>query len=87
VPEKNQLSFSAVFYSFKLHSLTFKRPITIYNKQSVRTALLTLSTTVIKTNQLMTYTAKAAVCSQIRTKYSVQSEQHVEFFNVKPGGT
>jgi len=35
----------------------------------------------------MTYTAKAAVCSQIRTKYSKQSEHHVEFLNVKPGGT
>jgi len=31
--------------------------------------------------------AKAAVCSQIRTKHSTQSEHHVEFFNVKPGGT
>ena len=31
----------------------------------------------------MTYTAKAAVCSQIRTKHSTQSEQHVEFLNVK----
>jgi hypothetical protein len=27
----------------------------------------------------MTYTAKAAVCSQIRTKHSTQSEHHVEF--------
>jgi len=31
--------------------------------------------------------AKVAVCSQIRTKHSTQSENHVEFFNVKPGGT
>ena len=44
-------------------------------------------TTVIKTNQLMTYKAKAAVCSDIRTKHSTQSERHVEFLNVKPGGT
>jgi hypothetical protein len=29
--------------------------------------------------------AKAAVCSEIRTKQSTQSEHHVEFFNVKPG--
>jgi len=36
---------------------------------------------------LMTYTAKAAVCSAIRTKHSTQSEHHVEFVNVKPGGT
>jgi len=35
----------------------------------------------------MTYIEKAAVCSQIRTKHSTQSEHHVEFFNVKPGGT
>jgi hypothetical protein len=35
----------------------------------------------------MTYKAKVAVCSEIRTKYSTQSEHHVEFFNVKPGGT
>jgi len=34
----------------------------------------------------MTYTAKAAVCSQISTKHSKQSEHHVEFLNVKPGG-
>jgi len=35
----------------------------------------------------MVYTAKNAVCSEIRTKHSTQSEQHVEFLNVKPGGT
>ena len=35
----------------------------------------------------MTYTAKVAVCSEIRTKHSTQSEHHVEFFNVKLGGT
>jgi hypothetical protein len=33
------------------------------------------------------YTAKADVCSEIRTKHSMQSEHHVEFFNIKPGGT
>jgi hypothetical protein len=27
----------------------------------------------------MTYKAKAAVCSEIRTKHSTQSEHHVEF--------
>jgi hypothetical protein len=41
----------------------------------------------LKTNQLMTYKTKAAVCSDIRTKHSTQNEYHVEFFNVKPGGT
>ena len=49
-------------------------------KEPIRTALWTLSTTIIKTSQLMTYTAKAAVCSEIRTKHSTQSEYNVEFF-------
>ena len=35
----------------------------------------------------MLYTAKTAVCSQIHTKHRTQSEHHVEFLNVKPGGT
>jgi len=35
----------------------------------------------------MMYTAKVAVCSEIRTKHSTQSENKVEFLNVKPGGT
>jgi hypothetical protein len=35
----------------------------------------------------MMYKAKVAVCSEIRTKHSAQSENHVEFFNVIPGGT
>ena len=35
----------------------------------------------------MLYKAKVAVCSDTRTKPSTQSERHVEFFNVKPGGT
>ena len=35
----------------------------------------------------MMYKAKAAVCSDIRTKHSKQSERNVEFSNVKPGGT
>jgi hypothetical protein len=35
----------------------------------------------------MAYKALAAVCSEIRTKHSTQSEHYVEFFNVKPGGT
>jgi len=33
------------------------------------------------------YKAKAAVCSEIRTKHSTQSEYHVEFLNVNRGGT
>ena len=35
----------------------------------------------------MMYKAKVAVCSEIRTKQSTQSEHNVEFLNVKPGGT
>jgi len=30
--------------------------------------------------------AQVAVCSQINKKHSTQSEHHVEFLNVKPGG-
>ena len=33
----------------------------------------------------MMYKAKVAVCSDIRTKHSTQSESHVEFLNVKSG--
>ena len=32
----------------------------------------------------MMYKAKAAVCSNIRTKHSTQNEGHIEFLNVKP---
>jgi hypothetical protein len=35
----------------------------------------------------MTYTTKAAVCSEIRTKRATQSQHHVELLNIKPGGT
>jgi hypothetical protein len=35
----------------------------------------------------MIYKAKVAVYSDIPTKHSSQSEHHVEFFNIKPGGT
>jgi hypothetical protein len=34
----------------------------------------------------MMYTVKDAVGSEIRTKHSMQSQHHVEFLNVKPGG-
>jgi len=34
----------------------------------------------------MMHKAKVAVCSEIRTKQSTQSQHRVEFFNVKPGG-
>ena len=35
----------------------------------------------------MVYKAKFAVRSEILTKHSTQSEHHVEFLNIKPGGT
>ena len=35
----------------------------------------------------MMYKAKVDACSEIHTKHSKQSERHVEFLNVKPGGT
>ena len=35
----------------------------------------------------MMYKAKVAICSEILTKRSTQSERHVEFVKVKPGGT
>ena len=35
----------------------------------------------------MLYKVKVAACSDIRTKHSTQSESHLEFLNVKPGGT
>jgi hypothetical protein len=38
---------------------------------------------VIKTNQLIMYKAKVAVCSEMHTKQYTQSEHHVEFLNVK----
>jgi hypothetical protein len=34
----------------------------------------------------MKHKAKVAVCSEIRTKHSTQSEHQVEFLNIKPGG-
>jgi hypothetical protein len=42
---------------------------------------------VIKTSQLMMHKAKVADYSEIRIKHSMQSEHHVEFLNVKLGGT
>jgi hypothetical protein len=38
-----------------------------------------------KTNLLMLCKGEVAVCCEIRTK--TQCENHVEFLNVKPGGT
>jgi len=41
----------------------------------------------MKPNQLMTYKAKLALCSDIRKKHSTQREHHAEFLDVKSGGT
>jgi hypothetical protein len=35
----------------------------------------------------MMYKAKVAVCSEIRTKHLNQCKHHVEFLDVKHGGT
>ena len=35
----------------------------------------------------MMYKAKVVLYSEIRTKHSMQIEHHVEFLNIKPGGT
>jgi hypothetical protein len=35
----------------------------------------------------MMYKAKVAVCSEMLTKHSTQSEHHLGFLNVKPGDT
>jgi hypothetical protein len=50
------------------------------------TPVLYIGRNVLK-GQLMTYIATIALCSEIRTKHSTQSEQPLEFLNVKPGGT
>jgi hypothetical protein len=42
---------------------------------------------VFKGLKVLMYQAKVAVCSENRTKRSTQSEHHVEFLSVKPGGT
>jgi hypothetical protein len=42
---------------------------------------------VIKIGQLMKYKAKAVVRADIHTKHPKQSQNHVEFLNVKPVGT
>ena len=79
IPQLSRLYSQSYPFTDEAQTALFKDP--------VRTALYTPPTTVIKTNQLMTYKAKAAVCSEIRTKHSKQSEHHVEFLSVKPGGT
>jgi len=33
------------------------------------------------------YKANVAVCSEIRTKHSTQSDHNVEFLNIKPSDT
>jgi hypothetical protein len=36
---------------------------------------------------MYTYKAKVTVCSEIRTKHSTLSVHHLEFMNIKLGGT
>jgi hypothetical protein len=36
---------------------------------------------------MYTYESNIAVFAEMRTKHSTQSEHHVEFLNVEPGGT
>jgi hypothetical protein len=35
----------------------------------------------------MAHKVKVALCSEIRKKHTMQSQNHVEFFNTNPGGT
>ena len=48
---------------------------------------LLYTSTVLELLDTSFYKAKVSVCSGIRTKYATQRERHVEFLNVKPGGT
>ena len=76
----NEISFEcSTFFKNEAQTALFK--------DLFRTAQQTLSNTVIKTNQLMMNKAKVTVCSDIHTKHTTQSEQHLEFLNFKPGGT
>jgi hypothetical protein len=61
-------SISLISYPLILINL-LRRSVSVLYKDSERTALYTLSTSVIKTNHLMFYKAKVAVCSEIRTKH------------------
>jgi hypothetical protein len=61
--------------------------LSVLYKKSFHIEEYILFITIIKTNKLIMYKAKVAVCSEIRTKHSTQSEHNVEFLNVKPGGT
>ena len=63
----------------KLTGITYEDP--------VRTAQYTHSVSVIQTSQLMLYREIIAVCSQIHTKHSTQSQHYVQFLNFKPGST
>jgi hypothetical protein len=42
---------------------------------------------VMNTNQLVLYTTKIAVCSEILTEHSTQCEHHEKMLNIKLGGT
>jgi len=55
-------------------------------KNSLRTAQLTLSTSVIQNQSANDVYGKGVVGCDILQNIQTQCEQHVEFFNAKPGG-
>jgi hypothetical protein len=55
--------------NFQTNLTLQRRSVSVLYNESVRTALKTLSTSVIKTSLLMFYKAKVAVCSETRTKH------------------
>jgi len=56
-------------------------------KDPSRTAQKTLFISVIKTNHLVLYRAKVAICSEKNTKYTNTVWQDVNFLNVESVGT
>jgi hypothetical protein len=73
------------FFMIHFNLLKSKRNMLYIRNQSVPRSKHSIM--VIKASQLMMYKAKVAVCSDIRTKHSTQSEHLLVFLNVKPGGT
>jgi hypothetical protein len=78
---------SNAYYSTQLFNLLKTKRYLLYIRNQFVPRCKHFPTWFKKTNQLMTYTAKFVVFSEIRIKHSTQSEKHAEFFNIKPGGT